>query len=288
MNLEINNDLQAYGIEVIASSNTNFDSELMKFIGGREILLPLVEVAKPLVFFIKNNSSKEVVGVSLRWNFVKPDGKTHIFPSGASSKGVLMGMKVRDPWMIGKTSLINSGDLRFFSHFGISQTIENMNKSIKYGRFEYNRTPEDIQRDISYVEYQKKWMEDVSGVSVSIDGIVFNDGTFVGEDKNFFFDSTNGWIQARRDFIKTLREGKLSGKSDTEILEQFISDVQERLPSTGEYVDERDAFEKSYKRHLNYLKQGVKRRRTKFSDNVLVNEYLETQDSDFITVQKNK
>jgi len=88
--------------------------------------------------------------------------------------------------------------------------------------------------------------------------------------------------------IICLREGKLSGKSATEILEQFISDVQEKLPSTGEYVDERDAFEKSYKRHLNYLKQKVKRRRTKFSDSVLVNEYLETQDSDFITVKKNK
>lgn len=288
MNLKIDNDLQECGIEVIASTNANFDSELIRFIGGREILLPLVEVAKPLVFFIKNNSSKEIVGVSLQWNFVKTGGEIHISRSGASSTGVLMGMKARDPWMVGKTSLINSGDLRFFSHFGIAQTIENMNKSVKYGRFEYHPSPEDLQRNISNVEYQKKWMGDVSGVSASIDGIVFNDGTFVGEDKNFSFDSTNGWIQARRDFIKILGEEKLSGKSDTEILEQFISDVQERLPTTEKYVDGKDAFDGSYKRHLNYLKQEVKRRRTKYSDGILVNEYLETQDSDFITVQKNR
>ncbi|MDQ3712023.1 MAG: hypothetical protein M3388_07365 [Acidobacteriota bacterium] len=133
---EIKNNLQKFGIEIISPTDANFDSELTRRIGDFDVVLPLVEAAKPLVGFIKNNSSKEVVGISLRWDFIKSDGE-EVFSSsgGVSSPGVLMGKKPRDPWMVGKTSLINSNELRFFSYFfDVVQTIQNINNRVKYQR----------------------------------------------------------------------------------------------------------------------------------------------------------
>jgi len=65
-NLAVKNNLQKYGIEVIQSTNPNFETELAKYIGENKNLAQLVNTAAPFAFFIRNNSGKEVVAISLR------------------------------------------------------------------------------------------------------------------------------------------------------------------------------------------------------------------------------
>lgn len=115
-NLVVKNDLQKYGIEVITATDSSFGSELTQYFGNDNSLISLVESAKPFVFFIKNNAQKEIVGVSLRWKF-SVNNKNDEVPQSEANPGVLMGIKPLDPKMVGKTSLINSKAVKFFTYF---------------------------------------------------------------------------------------------------------------------------------------------------------------------------
>ncbi len=171
-------------------------------------------------------------------------------------------------------------------------------KELNYAQasIKYNPTAEEIQGNISYIEYRKSSpiMRDVSKAAVSFDGMLFNDGTFVGNNRDFFFELTNGSIQATRDSLIKLREARASGKSDSEILTQFVEEISEtmlQIPETESrpgirFVDGQDAFNHGYKSKLKSFKETVIRRKTKFSDTIIISDYLEVEDADFIDIHR--
>lgn len=289
--ITVKNDLQTHGIEVIASTDANFNTKLAQYIGNYNEVIPLADVAKPFAVFIKNNSQKEIVGISLRWQFVKSNGEINEANQIETSPGVLMGMKPRDPFMIGKTSLINDNSLKFFSYFqSIGTELLNAFKSNRSKRFKYKLNPEQAQNYISDVESQKQMLlKDVSNVSVVIDAVVFNDGTFVGENQSFLFEIMSGLIQARRDFLKKLREAEQSGKSNTDNLNKFISEMKsitaERRP-TLKYLNGEDTFNQTYRYQMSGFIDEISSKRSRATDIYIVKDFLAVKDSDFIELKR--
>ncbi len=87
------NNLENYGIRLIGPADEVFEAEMDRYLGGNSSKLkPLIEVADSLAVIVKSGSTKQVLGISLRWEFVSDDGRTNIFPQGISSPGELMGM----------------------------------------------------------------------------------------------------------------------------------------------------------------------------------------------------
>ncbi len=303
MNFSIKNNVRDLSIEFITPSNENFDAVLKEFIGDLEVVVPLVEAAKPLVGFLINNTPEEVIGISLQWSYFYPDGQlAYATPDGVSAPGILMGMKVRDPLLVGKTSLINSGDLRFFSnYFSVTQTINNAHMKLRSPLMRYNPSADDIEKHSSSVKIQRKQgiMGKISSVTVSIAGMFFNNGAFIGSNEGFFFESTSGSVKARRDFLNKLREIKSFGKSDDEILDEVIKDISEIIESIPEYqpvhprlrpgsryADAQESYNHGYRIHLKHLKEDILRRKEIFPATKLVNEFLRVEDADFIDVYK--
>ncbi len=299
----IKNNVKDFGIEFITPSDTYFDATLKRFIGDFDAVVPLVEAAKPLVGFIKNNTPKEVIGISLQWSYFYPDGQmAFAAPDGISTPGILMGVKVRDPLLVGKTSLINSNELRFFSNnFSVSQTVENTHKKLRSPQMRYDPNPGDLESQISFVKLQQKQgiMGQIASVTVSVAGMFFNDGAFIGSDEGFFFESTSGSVKARRDFLRKLREIKSSGKSDNEVLGEVTASIAEIIESIPEhqfvsptlrpgshYANAQEAFNHGYRVHLKHLKEDILRRKEIFPATRLVNEFLSVEDADFIDVYK--
>jgi predicted RNA-binding protein with TRAM domain len=290
-NLVVKNDLHSYDIEVIGSSDANFDAEVAAFTGNYDGIRPLVETAKPFTVFVKNTSKKEVVGICLRWQFVKNDGEFNEFNQIETSPGVLMGMKPRDPFMKGKTSLINSNSHRFFSKFQSIQTeLLNAFKSNRSKRFVYELNPNLAKQFISETESQKQMMlKDVSNVSVTIDSIIFNDGTVVGENQSFLFEILDGLVQAKRDFLKKLRIGKQAKKNSTDNLNDFILErkfiVAENKLNTN-FSNGEDAFNQTYRYQMDSFLKEIKNKRAKASDNYIVQDFLTVKDSEFIQLKR--
>lgn len=299
----IENNVKDFGIEFITPHDADFDAVLKQFIGEYEVVIPLVEAAKPTVGFIKNNSLREVVGISLLWSYFYADGQlAYSTPDGVSTPGVLMGVKVRDPLLVGKTSLINSNELRFFSNNQIvSGTIENTHKKVRSPIMRYEPNSDDIEKWISHVKLDQKQgiMEKISLVTVSVAGMFFNDGAFIGSNRGFFFESTSGLLKARRDFLQSLRRIKSSGKSDLEVLEEIVADISGIIESLPEhkpvppslrpgsrYADAEEAFNHHYRIHLKHLKEEILRKKEAFPEEKIINRFLRVEDADFIDVYK--
>ena len=80
-------------------------------------------------------------------------------------------------------------------------------------------------------------------ITVSIDGIFFDDGTFVGADTLGFFDRLKGQVEAKRSLRNFISESLAANKAASEIyaeIERMAAlDVREPSASTttGEYAN---------------------------------------------------
>jgi hypothetical protein len=289
-NLEINNDLQKYGIEIIGPSDPRFDVELKRSTGdSKQELAPLIKVARLFSVIIVNNSEKEVVGVGLKWELSTPKG-TNAFPQIQSTPGKLMGIRPRDPRMEGRTSLISARDAKLFSYDGtVDQVFQNV--KINRGNDQHLASAVRFQSDdtlLQTIEGSKKnLLNGLSRFSVSIDGIFFSDGTFAGNDSFFFFDSMRGEVEAHLDLISLLSESA-SQDAISETLTDYSTrnGGRRRRPNRPESPEA--AFQQGYDSTAGSLAEEISRRRTKFTDQVIANDYLVRQDPKKVVLRKLK
>lgn len=286
----VKNDLQDYGVEVIRPADTEFNSELSKYIGDRSELLPVIESAKFLSLIIKNNSGKDIVGISLNWRFENKEGRVQNIERSASTPGILMGMKPLDPFMIGKTSLLYNKDSRFFSFlYSIEQAIINTRTSVENPGGNFRITPEQIKEFESELALRKA---DVNNkdltYSVDIDGVAFSDGTFIGKNENLYFEQLNGLIQARKDFINKLSENRLKKVNDSDIINQIISESSNKKekPNTGGKLSPQEVYERSYESELSSLYRELKGKQTRMPDKLIIDSFISSKNSEFIPLKK--
>ncbi|MCW5959763.1 MAG: hypothetical protein KIS76_06335 [Pyrinomonadaceae bacterium] len=292
-NLVVKNDLQKYGIEIIASTDPNFESELTQYIGSENSLISLVESAKPFTFFIKNNSSKEIVGVSLRWKFSDLKGQNHEIPQSEANPGVLMGIKPLDPKMKGKTGLINSKATKFFTYFKdmIGPQITIANIRINNPSNQNDHSIDSNQKGHLILNSQKeRLLSENNDFSVSIDGIVFDDGSFVGADQNLFFNMLSAQIQARKDILNSLNEASLTGKESTEILDDILSRTYNVSANFAEIksgnLTPEQVTDYSYRTYLKNLRSELVMKRSVLSDDSIIKQLQSISVSDIITLCK--
>ena len=284
--LEVQNDLSEYGITVLGASDAEFAQEIALYIGERNSVLPLVQAGAPFAILVKNNSDKEVIGVSLRWRLVRVDGIVEEFPQVQINPGVLMGLKALDPSMVGKTSIINSKARRFFSYFSTSveqdvndQRMKIENPTIRYAT---ELDANEIAQAVTAIERQQTAMTDKTArVALFVDGILFNDGTFVGEDRNLAFDSLRGRLQAEADFQLRLRQSRVDGKNARQFLDEFLSEkrvVTQEFPIPERpgprFADSNQAYSASYEGYYVGLQKRIEMQRSKISDKAIFDQLI--------------
>lgn len=293
--LSIANSIQKYNINVIGPSDPSFDSLLNEYTGDAGRNAPFILAARPLVFFIRNNSDHEVIGISLRWKFSKSNGDVREVPQFQINPGALIGRKPRDPFMIGKTSLINRGTVQFFSYFvsSVQQEIrfENMRKQNPNISYQRETTPGDIDlRSNDAIVQKGKLLDQISTVTVSVDGVFFENGIFVGRDENLFFDFMRGQIQARKDLLEQVVDANKNHATDQEILDALFPDISEtrqaRIKQRASYARAEESFQGGYRASLLSMRKEITRQRSKLPDSLVLSRFQSTKLSNFATLQK--
>jgi hypothetical protein len=276
------NDLQKYGIELVGISDEHFVDTLKRYVGDVPVDIgPAIEVVKPLGVLLVNNSERDVVGCRLRWEFSKVVGENHIFASGSATPGVLMGMKVHDPTLVGKCSLIAAGDIMLTSHnCSVERILEGLGvrhrTHVMSGMSGASDSLPKIEADPT-----------LSGVSVSVDGIFFDDGGFAGPDSYFFFDSMRGSVQARKDLVNAIFLAKSQNSDVSKILEAHYRDYADGprfLQRHHENGD--DAFQDGYNWQAHSMAQEICQKRTKFSDQYIADDYAWRHDPKTVTLYR--
>ena len=256
--LEVDNSLQKYGIEVLNAEHLEFEAEFRKYLAENGRHAAAINAAKRSGILVKNNSEREIVGVGLLWTMSGLDAQ--VLPQSQNHPGVLVGMKPIDPAMIGKTSVINVGATRFFSHSGAGADAGAGVVGGASAKFP---------------------------VSVTVDGIFFEDGRFVGENKSFYFEQMSGSVKAKRDFLIKINDGLRAGKSSSEIVEAFLAETPERFPEElllrGRFKNAEQTFELAYAGSLMAQRREIMTMRglAKKSDEEIVANYRREKIEDF-------
>ena len=202
MDIQFNvKDLPEHGLRIIKPSDSSFDITLASS------NLPDVssEIIKSLSIFIQNTGQHSVVAYMLRWELTDGNGKTVRYNQAYSSPLFLM-----EEWGIHKPvnyqgAIINPNSAKFFSLIppekndlravgGYSGTQLNQSDLLQGS----NQKPSREKTIKGLVEE----LNHLTSITVSIDGVFFDDGTFVGPDDTNFFAKFKARYDARRDLYK--------------------------------------------------------------------------------------
>lgn len=179
----------------------------------------LMDAVGPFGVVVKNTTKKDVIGCSLKWELISSTGEVRVLRQGYSNPGVLLGLQPLDPNMVGRTSLINANSSRFLS---LDPRMKNILETI--GTPLPERT---IEKNREYVQtvkskYQTQ-LKSLVAITISIEGLIFADGEYLGSDTTAFYKHLQASVDARRDVGNAVDTAAREGKHASEAVQGLTS-----------------------------------------------------------------
>jgi hypothetical protein len=214
-------DLPSEGLLIIRPSDPSFDAKYAKEMVGKP--LDVADRLRPFSVFLQNSSDHTIVAYMIKWCFIRENGPNECYQNSFAVTEALMegrlprGMAddVRQPTVIfpGSArlmSLISGGGTGTFVVPSTSEEAEKMRQGVRPNR--------KALLERAYLELGK-----FADVTVAIDGVFFDDGTFVGDNSSGFFERISAQIKARRDFLDDLNSRSRNKTNDE--LQAFAASI---------------------------------------------------------------
>ncbi len=248
------NDFAKYGVVLITPSSPQFGSSAAALLEGQEAeLKELVNSARPFSVFVQNLNDSSIVGCSLAWHIEKSDGTVVNTGQSYSTPGVLMGMQPVDKNMIGHTHLINPQARAFLSlDSETKQLIDWRTKSLVQLRpldANNKKAINDLSRDLN--QLYGDLVKSSRKITVSLDAVIFSDGSYMGPDRNHLITFTESMVDAKRDLARSIEADLQSGKERSSIwkrLESMAKSPTVGLGATKKSLNEQ--YRQSYEEHI--------------------------------------
>jgi hypothetical protein len=209
--------LPLWGLKLVGPDDPLFKQMMSEFFGNEP--QELIKIATPTCVFLMNGGDRTLVGYDLTYEFLAPDGKA----TSSEAGGVLMPALMHLPWSAVSEDpmvAIVPGSARLisplFSIGGLSkgQTIPFVDEAEKKQLKELFG---------GALKYTLDW---TSSLTVSLDGVFFEDGSFVGPDASQFFEVTKAAVDANRDVLEWLASAVRRREQKGENVESVFSELQ--------------------------------------------------------------
>lgn len=227
MNIQVNvKDLSEEGIRIIASSDTSFDQRVEPFLKGPSAMIDHI---KPFSVLIENEGRLAIVGSRINWEIVKSDGTVFKQQIGSANPQIFLGGDKHIQTTTG--TAIPSHSTRFVSLVGSAaegqqvdlNKIELSFHGTQSEKDEFNQALLQGNREEAFNRsFIAKVMAEATSITVSIDGIFFEDGTFVGENKTGLFEEVKAYVDAQHDLITEISIAQKQGKTLDDIVGQVV------------------------------------------------------------------
>jgi hypothetical protein len=267
-------DFPQDGLMVITPSDPAFDSELSSALKKtNNELSELIQAAKPFSVFVRNSSDLSIVGCSLEWIIVKPDGSVLNQGQSYSTPGALMGMKPMDEAMTGHTDLINPHSTAFISLDPETKQFFDWRTRSFVSLSELGAgEKQEIEEHVSYLrKTYKDLLTSGTKITISIDATIFSDGSFLGPDNNRLIAETRSMVNAKRDLAELIERDIRHHRSSEEIFERI--DLTSKNPTLALKTSNQSASEdyiRSYSRYMQIHIQELLRIREAKGDEVAI------------------
>ncbi|HEV7376817.1 MAG TPA: hypothetical protein VGN95_19030 [Pyrinomonadaceae bacterium] len=260
VNVKINKkDFPNQGIVIISPSDPTFD-ELMADLVKRRPGFPAEEF-KPFSIFIKNTGKHSIVAYKLRWECMKEDGTVIYKDSSFSAAWTLMNSGPDHEQAIAQATTIirpnsiwfislNSDPLSIYGPATKSDFSNQGHSVINSAELEQNQ--QLLQNSEKIADLRRANASELAkytNITIRLDGIFFDDGSFVGQDTSGFFDAVKAEVDSNQDFLREIQNGLQQGKSATEVSKQ----VESLTVAPAVNLDTNSTYADYY----NYYKRGL-------------------------------
>jgi hypothetical protein len=199
-------DIQEHGLGLISPSSTSFSG---MFDAVRENMPGVsLEGIGPYSVFIRNEGRRAVVAFILKWELTKPDGSVVTETNQYVTKYSLMGDGISEPG--GHIIRTNTAWLAFP---GFAMALD---------------APELMSGDPKFAAYLDRVGNNLgqyTNVTLSLDGVFFEDGAFVGPDTTGFYNKVKALIDANQDLRREIEMGVSSGQSADDVFTSLTEET---------------------------------------------------------------
>jgi len=229
INLQFNTkDIPGSGLNIVTPADPDFDGTVKARLGAK---MAVIEPLLPFTVLLRNSGDRTVIAYSLKWELMRNDGQTLTQNRSYTTLWKLMGVEGAD--RDGNIIRPNSFALAAPANLDLNHFADN----------EVNNDPK-LQE---YVTNIRSELAAFSGMTVTLDGVFFDDGTFVGPDTTDYFLKVKKLRDARRDLYLELQLALKQGKPSNQALqrvEDVASEPDVRLTSSATPDD----YYKKYKK----------------------------------------
>lgn len=196
-------DLPEHGLRIIDPTDPSFDGKLNALLKGR--MSETMEILKPFSFIIENKGQRTVVAHMIEWCFTGSDGKNECSRHMYISPMSLMEGETLSEEMQEQSDYIKPNKSRLLSLVEPNGT----------GGFRVDISPDEAEQIGTEAAVDRKALlrrygaelAKYTDITVSLDGVFFDDGTFAGNDTTGFFSMMKAHVDARRDLLNDVALG---------------------------------------------------------------------------------
>lgn len=265
-------DLPEHGLSLIGSSNSLYDSLVSALFPGRKFVL--LQTLRPYSVVLRNTSNRTVIACRLKWEFTGDDGRVKVEPRGFITFGPMMGLGVLDTDPNTERNIIKPNSTWLFTPSIIEAQHMNIDGGVEATNAE--------RMQAEYIQTLTARLAQYASITVSLDGVFFDDGTFVGPDTTQFFAYVEALQSARQDMFREVKRGLMQGKTATEMLDQVAKAAkgsEVRLSSAATSSD-------FYNFHRNIVSKEILKMRERSGDDRASKFSVEELDKSWLKLRK--
>ena len=183
--------IPSHGLTLIGPPDPLFDEATQTFFRGMPVARAKMFAIAPLAVFVNNKSGRLVVAYELRWDVGRPDGSVESSSFAYTNPRALMdgGAPGEEAQGIQGLFSIKAGSMRLVSP--------------AFSLAESDPIP-SVPDDDTIRELAHRVLAGASNITISLDGVFFDDGFFVGPDSIGFFANFKAQVDANHDLLEWL------------------------------------------------------------------------------------
>lgn len=240
-------DIREHGLVIVGPSDHDFES-LKGTLSKEGVRLDLS--IQPYVF-IKNLGNKRMIAYSLKWELLKDDGRVVTKTRSYSREDILMGKEApEDP---SDRIILRPNAARLFSLAGYGDGQEiSLTPVSKTGAKSDTEILQKVEQTGLLTGVGKELSHTV-GVTVTLDGAFFEDGTFVGPNTSGFFERTSMQIDAKNHMIQEVLRRLNQGDTPADVMKYLSAKADtlgEANPPAGHRAKPEEIYKYEEKRFL--------------------------------------
>lgn len=261
----IAHNMPEHGLSILDQSDPSFNAQLASLI---DVADDLKEIARQFSIIVVNNSNQNISSLTVRWEFEFSDGKK--IPKTISNTS--MDHLFRDPSFF----LLTPGAKHPFSLLSITRPGAQ------------RREIKSIEGNLRQAQHLRDFLAKSVKCNVTIDGVLFTDGTYIGPDYSRSFDRIQADINAKRDLVKEAAKIAKEGKSNAEIfghVNAFAKITREELTAEAQQLADPMNLDHIYKTSkVRYAQEIMARKQNKGEQKTI--ESILNSDQAYISLVK--